>query len=75
MIGIPNSAPNTPGLVIVKVPPDTSSGFSCLARARLARSATARLMPTRFFSSACLTTGTISPQSSATAMPMLISLW
>ena len=31
MIGMPNSAPNTPGLVIVNVPPCTSSGLSCLA--------------------------------------------
>ena len=39
MIGIPNSDPNTPGFVIVNVPPSTSSGLSCLARARAARSA------------------------------------
>src|SRR5438132_582331 len=69
MTGIPNSAPNTPGLVIVKVPPATSSGFSCLLRARPARSATARLKPSRLRSSAFLMTGTINPQSSATAMP------
>ena len=31
-------------------------------------------MPRKFFSSACLMTGTISPQSSATAMPMLMFL-
>ena len=36
MIGMPNSAPNTPGFVIVNVPPETSSGLSCL-RARAVR--------------------------------------
>jgi hypothetical protein len=36
MIGRPNTAPKIPGLVIVNVPPCTSSGLSCfdLARAR-----------------------------------------
>ena len=71
MIGMPNCAPKTPGFVIVNVPPGTSSGLSCLARARSARSAIALLRPSRFFSSAFLMTGTISPQSSATAMPTL----
>src|SRR5205823_956952 len=58
----------------LNVPPGTSSGLSCLLRARFARSATARLSPSRFRSSAFLTTGTMSPQSSATAMPTLTSL-
>ena len=35
MIGMPNCAPNVPGLVMVNVPPCTSSGLSCLARARV----------------------------------------
>ncbi len=73
MIGMPNWAPNWPGFVIVKVPPCTSSGFSRFERARSATSAMARLRPSRFFSSAFLTTGTISPSSSATAMPRLMS--
>ena len=38
MMGNPNSAPKMPGLVMVNVPPCTSSGFSCLVRARVARS-------------------------------------
>src|SRR5918995_998949 len=38
MIGRPNCAPKLPGLVIVKVPPCTSSGLSFLARARSATS-------------------------------------
>ena len=62
-----------PGLVIVNVPPCTSSGFSFFERARAARSSIARLSPSRFFSSAFLMTGTISPWSSATAMPRLMS--
>jgi hypothetical protein len=49
MIGMPNCEPNWPGLVIVNVPPCTSSGLSCLARARSARSAIERLRPRRFF--------------------------
>ena len=39
MIGMPKSVPNEPGLVTVNVPPCTSSGLSCLARARAATSA------------------------------------
>ena len=39
-----------------------------------ARSAIARLSPSRFWSSACLITGTIRPHSSATAMPTFTSL-
>ena len=62
-----------PGLVMVNVPPCTSSGLSCLARARSATSAIARLRPSMFFSSAFLMTGTIKPSSSATAMPRLMS--
>ena len=55
MIGMPNSAPKTPGLVIVNVPPATSSGLSCFARARFARSAIgAAQARRRFFSSAFL---------------------
>ena len=67
--GRPNCAPTLPGLVMVNVPPCTSSGFSFFARARSATSAIARDKPRMFFSSASLTTGTISPPSRATAMP------
>ena len=75
MIGVPNCSPKIPGLVMVKVPPPTSSGLSFLPRARSARSTMARAMPRKLFSSASLMTGTIRPQSSATAMPMLMFLW
>ena len=67
------SAPNTPGLVMVKVPPVTSSGFNCLVRARSARSLAARASPEIERSSARLISGTIKPQSRATAMPRLMS--
>src|SRR5215467_14559021 len=72
MIGVPVSDPNTPGLVIVNVPSWTSRGSSRLVRARLARSLSARVSPVSERLSAPLMTGTINPQSSATAMPMLI---
>ena len=73
MIGMPNCAPKMPGLVMVNVPPCTSSGFSFFVARAAARSSIARLRPSRFFSSAFLITGTISPWSSATAMPRLMS--
>jgi hypothetical protein len=73
MIGVPNSEPNTPGFVTVKVPPWTSSTLQLLVRARSARSFTARARPSTFFSSALRMTGTIRPQSSATAIPRLMS--
>ncbi len=69
MIGVPKRLPKTPGFVIVKVPPCTSSTFSFFVRARSARSLTAFAMPRRFFSSAFRTTGTMRPQSRATAIP------
>ena len=53
--------PNGPGLVIVNVPPWTSSGVSFLFRARVATSLTARARPIRFIVSAPLTTGTMRP--------------
>ena len=72
--GVPNCSPKMPELVSVNVPPATSSGASFLLRARSAMSTIPRAMPRKFFSSSCLMTGTISPQSSATAMPMLMFL-
>ena len=75
MIGVPKSEPKTPGFVTVKVPPWISSGFSRFVRARSARSCVARARPRIDFSSAFLMTGTIRPQSSATAMPRWMSLW
>ena len=69
MIGIPSSEPNDPWLVMVKVPPSTSPGMSRRLRARSARSAMARLSSMTLRPCARLMTGTISPSSSATAMP------
>ena len=57
MIGVPAIAPKPPGFVIVNVPPWTSSGRSFFVRARSARSAIARAIPSRFFSSALRMTG------------------
>ena len=62
-----------PGFVIENVPSCTSSGLSFFARARSARSLMPRARPRKFFSSEFFSTGTINPQSSATAMPTLIS--
>ncbi len=73
MMGKPMVVPKIPGLVMVKVPPWISSGLSCLERARPARSFSRRARPVSDSSSALRTTGTISPWSSATAMPMLTS--
>ena len=52
MIGSPHRPPKMPGLVSVNVPPSTSSTFSCLARARCARSCTARQSSSRLLRSA-----------------------
>src|ERR1022692_1706753 len=75
MMGVAITLPKLPKLVIENVPPCTSSGLSCRERARVARSTMERCRPSTFFSSAWRITGTISPFSSATAMPTLISLW
>ena len=69
MMGTLMIEPNGPGLVIVNVPPCTSSGMSFLDRARLATSLMALASPTRFIDSAPFTTGTMRPSSSATAIP------
>ena len=74
MIGMPAYGPKPPGLVIVNVPRWMSSGNSFLVRARSPRSLMARASPMSESSSACLITGTIQPQSSATAIPMFTSL-
>ena len=75
MTGVPNRLPKLPKLVMENVPPCTSSGLSWRERARVARSTMERCSPSTFFSSASRITGTISPFSSATAIPMLMSLW
>src|SRR3569833_2714024 len=74
MIGVPITLPNEPTLVMVNVPSFTSSGCSLLLRARLARSLTALVKPTRFNSSARFITGTIRlPLGNAVAIPTLIA--
>ena len=70
MIGIDQIEPNTPGLVMVKVPPCTSSSVSVFSRARRPRSSSSRATPTKLFWSASLMTGTVRPSSSATPTPM-----
>src|SRR5690625_5248816 len=69
-IGVSNSAPPDPVLVIVNVAPDRSSGPRSLLLAREPRSPTCRARPARFRSPAFLMTGTISPRSVSAAMPM-----
>ena len=72
IIGTETIDPKGPGLVIVNVPPLKSSGESFLERALVTTSFIPRARPTRFFSSAPFTTGTISPPPSrATAIPRL----
>src|ERR1051325_415334 len=73
MIGAPAYEPKTPGFVIVNVPRWISSGKSFFVRARSPRSLIARAMPASDSSSARLMTGTMRPQSSATAIPTLTS--
>jgi hypothetical protein len=69
MIGVSNSAPLLPRLVIEKVAPDSSSGEILLVRVRSATSAILRAMPAIERSPASLIVGTISPRSVSTAMP------
>ena len=69
MIGVSNSAPRLPVLVSVNVPPDSSSGLTCPARVRAARSAIFLASPAMLRSPALRMTGTIRPRSVSTAMP------
>ncbi len=72
MIGAVRNVPKGPALVIENVPPEMSSALSFLVRARSASSRIRRAMPRSVSSSACFTTGTISPLwSRSTANPML----
>jgi len=75
MIGVSNSAPRLPVLVSVNVPPARSSGLTCPALVRAARSAILRASPPMFRSPAFLITGTISPRSVSTAMPRCSASW
>ena len=76
MMGVPITLPNEPTLETVNVPPSSSSGFSALVRALWAKSFTAMTKDLRSSSSAFLITGTMRfPEGSATATPILISLF
>ena len=75
MIGVSNSAPRLPVLVSVKVPPASSSGLTCPALVRPARSAIFRARPPMLRSPALRMTGTISPRSVSTAMPRCSASW
>ena len=75
MIGVAMIEPYWPGLVIVNVPPRTSSAVSSRARARVARSRIRAASPSTDSSWASWITGTISPSSpSDTAIPRLTSV-
>ena len=75
MIGVSNSAPPEPVLVIVKVEPDSSLGLTWLSRVRAARSLMCLARPGMFRSPAFLTTGTSRPRGVSTAMPMCSTSW
>ncbi|SKZ41812.1 Uncharacterised protein [Mycobacteroides abscessus subsp. abscessus] len=68
-IGVSKSAPWLPMLVMVKVPPASSSGLRPFERARAAMSAMARARPASERSSALWITGDSSPFSVSTAIP------
>ena len=74
MIGVAMIEPNWPGLVIVNVPPSTSSAVSSRARARRAMSLIRAARPSTDSSWALWMTGTMRPSSpSETAIPRLTS--
>jgi len=68
-IGVDISEPNTPPLVIEKVPPVSSSIVIVPARARSAKPVTAFSIDAKSIRSASRSTGTISPRSVETATP------
>ena len=72
---VSNSAPREPVLLIVKVPPDRSSGLILRSRTLPASSAVFLAMPAMLRSPAPLMTGTIRPFSESTAMPMFSTSW
>ena len=75
MIGVSNSAPELPMLVIVNVPPDSSFGPTLLSRVRAARSAMCRARPAMFSSSAFGITGTSRPRGVSTAIARCTAPW
>ncbi len=70
MIGVSKSAPKLPRLVIVNVPPESSSGAILLVRVRSATSAIFFARPLIDRSPASLTTGVSRPRSVSTANAM-----
>ncbi len=69
-IGVESSEPNTPPLVIVNVPPVSSSSVIEPSRARFAYADTPCSMSPKLIASASRSTGTIRPRSVETATPM-----
>jgi len=74
-IGVSNSAPWLPMLVMVNVPPASSSGLRPPLRARSAMSAMARASPASDRSLALWITGDSRPCSVSTAMPRCTEAW
>ena len=69
-MGVDISEPYTPPFVMVNVPPVSSAMLSLLSRALPASSPISFSMPANVSLSALRTTGTTSPRSVPTAMPM-----
>ncbi len=69
-MGVLSMLPNTPPLVMVKVPPVISSMLSLPSRALIASSLIFASISARLMRSALRTTGTIRPFGLLTAMPM-----
>ena len=69
-MGVDNSEPKTPPLVMVKVPPCRSSSASFPSRARRPKSAMLFSMSAKLSASASRTTGTTRPWGEPTATPM-----
>ena len=69
-IGVDIKEPNTPPLVMVKVPPDISSNVNLPSRARLPRLPISASMSAIDLESASRTTGTTRPWGVETATPI-----
>ena len=71
-MGVDKSDPNTPPLVMVKVPPLNSSSVIFLSLAFVAHSFILASISARVISSAFLSTGTINPLGVLTAIPISV---
>jgi hypothetical protein len=69
-IGVLSSEPNTPPLVMVKVPPLRSASESVPSSARFAKSRICFSIAAKLMRSASRSTGTTSPSLAPTATPM-----